>query len=85
MRITLISDELSWASIKAIAIATVFFIWGDDMKLLMILWLAIFVLLKLVRIITWSWWLVFIPLWIYLGMAALVFIVVAIVEALKDV
>lgn len=47
--------------------------------------LTIFIVLKVLHIIAWSWWLVLIPLWIYLGIAALVFIVVAIVEALKDV
>lgn len=55
------------------------------MKLLMILWLGIFVAMKLAHVIAWPWWIVLIPLWIYLGMAALVFIVVAIVEVLKDV
>lgn len=37
--------------------------------------LIIFIVLKLCKVITWSWWLVFTPLWIELGVTAIVLIV----------
>lgn len=33
--------------------------------------LVIFVVLKLVGVITWSWWIVLIPLWIIIGIIIL--------------
>lgn len=44
---------------------------------------VIFVVLKLLKLINWSWWLVLIPLWIDLGIAALI-IICAIIIALID-
>lgn len=43
--------------------------------------LIVFIVLKLVGIINWSWWLVFIPLWIYLGILILLCIVGGIIIA----
>lgn len=55
------------------------------MKLLLTVWLAINVALKLAHVIVWSWWLVLIPLWIYVGFIGLVLLITFIVEALRDV
>jgi hypothetical protein len=44
------------------------------------IFLIIFVVLKLVGIIDWSWWLVFIPVYIELGL----YILIAILEKLMD-
>jgi len=38
--------------------------------------LVIFIVLKLVGVIDWSWWLVLIPLWISLGLFVLVFVII---------
>ena len=35
----------------------------------------VFIILKLVGVIEWSWWLVLIPLWIMIGFGFLAFIV----------
>ena len=45
----------------------------------------VFIILKLLGIINWSWWIVLIPLWIDLGITLLVilFIIVAIIMANK--
>lgn len=40
----------------------------------------IFIVLKLLKVITWSWWTVFIPTWIGLGIFALCFIVIFILK-----
>ena len=40
----------------------------------------IFIVLKLLKLITWSWWKVFIPTWIGLGLFALCFIVIFILK-----
>lgn len=47
--------------------------------------LVIFVVLKVLHIITWSWWLVLSPLWIAIALLALIFLITFIVEVLKDV
>ena len=39
----------------------------------------IFIVLKLLKVITWSWWIVFVPTWIGLGIVALCFIVIFII------
>ena len=39
----------------------------------------IFIVLKLFKLINWSWWTVFIPTWIGLGIFALYFIVIFII------
>lgn len=36
----------------------------------------IFIILKLLKVITWSWWTVFIPTWIGLGICILCLIVI---------
>lgn len=45
----------------------------------------VFIILKLLGIINWSWWIVLIPLWIDLGITLLVilFIIVAIIMTNK--
>ena len=46
----------------------------------------VFIILKLLGIINWSWWIVLIPLWIDLGvtlLAILIIIIVAIIMANK--
>lgn len=40
----------------------------------------IFIVLKLLKVITWSWWTVFIPTWIGLGIVTFVFIVIFILK-----
>lgn len=35
----------------------------------------VFIVLKLCDIITWSWWLVFTPLWINLGIAVIILLI----------
>lgn len=45
--------------------------------------LIIFMVLKLVGVINWSWLLVLVPLWIELGAAAVMLIMFAIVELSK--
>ena len=44
---------------------------------------VVFVVLKLLKLIDWSWWVVLIPLWIDLGIAALI-IICAIIIVLLD-
>ncbi len=39
----------------------------------------IFLVLKLTKVITWSWWWVFSPLWISLGVALVAFVLWALV------
>ena len=41
---------------------------------------TIFIVLKLLKVITWSWWKVFIPTWIGLGIFALYLIVIFILK-----
>lgn len=41
---------------------------------------TIFIVLKLLKVITWSWWTVFIPTWIGLGIFALCVIVIFILK-----
>ena len=38
--------------------------------------LIIFVVLKLVGVVTWSWWVVLIPLWIEIGLLIIVIFVI---------
>ncbi len=45
--------------------------------------LIIFIVLKLVGVINWSWLLVLVPLWIELGFAAVMLIIIAIVKLSK--
>lgn len=46
--------------------------------------LVIFVVLKLLKVITWSWWLVLMPLWIGIGLLILVILYAIIVAAIND-
>lgn len=49
--------------------------------------LIIFIVLKVTNVISWSWGLVLLPLWIGLGLVGLVFIIVviiAIIAAIKS-
>lgn len=45
--------------------------------------LIIFVVLKLVGVVTWSWWVVLIPLWIEIGLIALIIIIGLIVILIR--
>ena len=38
--------------------------------------LIIFIVLKLVGVVTWSWWIVLIPLWIEIGLLIIVILVI---------
>lgn len=44
----------------------------------------IFVVAKLFGAITWSWWLVFAPVLISVGLSILILIIAAIADAVKD-
>jgi hypothetical protein len=46
--------------------------------------LVIFVVLKLLKVITWSWWLVLMPLWIGIGLLILVILCAIIVAAIDN-
>lgn len=49
---------------------------GGGMGLLGVLQ-VVFIVLKLCKVITWSWWIVFTPLWINLGIVVIVLIFIA--------
>ena len=68
----------------AFSIALCLLLWGEYMKWLMIILTAMFVAAKLAHVITWSWWLVSLPLWIYLGLVVLIYIIVFVVEVLNS-
>ena len=53
------------------------------MKLLLLIWLAIFTGLKLVGVLHWSWLLVLSPLWIYLGLFLILLLTTFIVELMN--
>ena len=55
------------------------------MKWLMIVLTAIFVMAKLINVITWSWWLVLLPAWIYMGFILLILIIAFVVAVMEDV
>jgi hypothetical protein len=52
---------------------------NGGLKLLDVL-LVVFIILKLLKVITWSWWLVLTPLWIQLAIAVIGIIVIVILE-----
>lgn len=54
------------------------------MKWLMIILTAIFTIAKLMHVITWSWWLVLLPVWIYIGLWFFILLVTLIVEAVVN-
>ena len=46
--------------------------------------LVVFIVLKLCKVITWSWWLVLMPLWIGIGLVILVILCAIIVAAIDN-
>ena len=52
------------------------------LKNMLLILLCAFVIAKLFGVIAWSWWLVFLPAFIYLGMMAIVFLIVGILTAI---
>lgn len=54
------------------------------MQWLAIILTALFVAAKLVGLVSWSWWLVFLPALIYLGIWLLFFIVAFVVAMMED-
>jgi uncharacterized membrane protein YdbT with pleckstrin-like domain len=46
---------------------------------------VVFIALKVAKVIDWSWWLVFIPAWIQLGIIILLIIILAIIYVIQDV
>lgn len=44
----------------------------------------VFIVLKLCKVIDWSWWLVLIPLWVEIGVVILVFAIAIIAAVRKD-
>lgn len=51
-------------------------------KNMLLMLLGVFVIAKLFGMVTWSWWLVFLPAFIYLGLLVTVLLVVGIVTAI---
>lgn len=43
----------------------------------------ILITLKLCKVITWSWWLVLLPIWIWLGLTAILIAIIVIAALLK--
>lgn len=54
------------------------------MQWLAIILTAIFTAAKLAGMITWSWWLVFLPTLVWVGFLLFVFVVAIVVQMLKD-
>ena len=46
---------------------------------------VVFIVLKLVHVIDWSWWLVFIPTWISLAIALVAFIIYCIIKKIVKI
>ena len=42
--------------------------------------LVVFIALKIAKVISWSWWLVLLPLWIQIGLVIIMMIVIYIVS-----
>ena len=42
--------------------------------------LVVFIALKIAKVINWSWWLVFLPLWIQIGLVIIMMIVIYIIS-----
>lgn len=55
------------------------------MKWLVIILTAMFTGAKLAHVINWSWWLVLLPVWIYMGFMLLVLIIAFVVAVIEDV
>lgn len=45
---------------------------------------VVFIALKVAKVIDWSWWLVFIPTWIHLGIIILLTIILAIIYFIRQ-
>lgn len=45
---------------------------------------VVFIALKVAKVIDWSWWLVFIPTWIHLGIIILLIIILAIIYFIRQ-
>ena len=44
----------------------------------------VFIVLKLCGLISWSWWLVLMPLWIELGIILILFVIMFVIGCLED-
>ena len=55
------------------------------MKWLVIILTAMFTGAKLAHIISWSWWLVLLPVWIYMGFMLLLLLIAFVVVVIEDV
>jgi hypothetical protein len=53
-------------------------------SLLAVLLTVAFVVLKLCNVITWSWWWVISPIWIYAGLSILIIVIAAFIAAISD-
>lgn len=42
--------------------------------------LVVFIALKIAKVISWSWWLVLLPLWIQIGLVIIIMIVIYIIS-----
>ena len=42
--------------------------------------LVVFIALKIAKVISWSWWLVLLPLWIQIGLIIIIMIVIYIIS-----
>ena len=42
--------------------------------------LVVFIALKIAKVISWSWWLVLLPLWIQIGLVIIIIIVIYIIS-----
>lgn len=45
---------------------------------------VVFIALKVAKVIDWSWWLVFLPVWIELGIIVLLIIILAIIYFIRQ-
>lgn len=45
---------------------------------------AAFIIMKVAKVIDWSWWLVLIPLWTYLGLLVILFVVIFILISVNE-
>lgn len=52
--------------------------------ILAILLTVAFVVLRLLKVISWSWWWVVSPLWIYFAISVIMLIVVAVIVAIRN-
>ncbi|ROT10469.1 hypothetical protein ED388_04605 [Muribaculaceae bacterium Isolate-007 (NCI)] len=59
---------------------------GQKGAALMVLLFIVFLVLKLTKVLTWSWWWITSPLWIpvALGLITLVFVMGAVIKAVRN-